>query len=122
MDVSKAKKDEIIERLNQFCPEHKDVKDGRYFYSIKTTWNEGLEEIKKAICDPKVKCVSFDIFDTLDKKTLNILYINLLIGFLTLAIQLIVTSFYMDIVPVAISILSFILLLSFLLPDSFVSV
>ncbi len=65
MDVSKAKKDEIIERLNQFCPEHKDVKDGGYFYSIKTTWNEGLEEIKKAICDPKVKCVSFDIFDTL---------------------------------------------------------
>lgn len=59
--------------------------------------------------------ISFDIFDTLDKKTLNILYINLLIGFLTLAIQLIVTSFYMDIVPVAISILSFILLLSFLL-------
>ena len=62
----------------------------------------------------KVK-LSFDIFDTLDKKTLNILYINLLIGFLTLSLQLIVTAFYMDIVPVIISILSFILLLSFLL-------
>lgn len=59
--------------------------------------------------------LSFDVFDNLDKKTINILFINLLIGFLTLAIQLIVTSFYMDIVPVIISILSFILLLSFLL-------
>lgn len=62
----------------------------------------------------KVK-LSFDIFDTLDAKTLRILYINLLIGFLTLSLQLIVTAFYMDIVPVIISILSFILLLSFLL-------
>lgn len=58
---------------------------------------------------------SFDLFDTLDAKTLRILYINLLIGFLTLGLQLIVTAFYMDIVPVIISILSFILLLSFLL-------
>ncbi len=59
--------------------------------------------------------LSFDIFDTLDKKTLKILYINLLVGFLSLGIQLIVTAFYIDIVPVIISILSFILLLSFLL-------
>ena len=58
---------------------------------------------------------SFDLLDTLDTKTLRILYINLLIGFLTLGLQLIVTAFYMDIVPVIISILSFILLLSFLL-------
>ena len=58
---------------------------------------------------------SFEFFKTLDKKTLRILYLNLLIGFLTLGLQLVVTAFYMDIVPVIISVLSFILLLSFLL-------
>ena len=58
---------------------------------------------------------SFDVLDNLDTKTLRILYINLLIGFLTLGLQLIVTAFYIDIVPVIISVLSFILLLSFLL-------
>ena len=58
---------------------------------------------------------SLNLLDTLDKKNIIILYINVLVGFLTLILQLIVTAFYMDIVPVIISILSFILLLSFLL-------
>lgn len=57
---------------------------------------------------------SFDLFDTLDKKTLKILYANLFIGFLTLGIQLINTTFYMDIVPYIITLLSFILLIAFL--------
>ena len=57
---------------------------------------------------------SFDLFDKLDKKTLRILYANLFVGFLTLGIQLINTTFYMDIVPIIITILSFILLISFL--------
>ena len=58
--------------------------------------------------------LSLDLFDTLDKKTLRILYANLFVGFLTLGLQLIVTAFYMDIVPIIITILSFILLISFL--------
>lgn len=58
--------------------------------------------------------ISLDLFDTLDKKTLTILYCNVFIGFLTLGIQLIITAFYMDIVPVVITLLSFILLISFL--------
>lgn len=58
---------------------------------------------------------SFDLFDTLDKKTLKILYANLFIGFLTLGIQLINTTFYMDIVPLIITLLSFVLLVSFLI-------
>jgi len=58
---------------------------------------------------------SFDLFDTLDKKTLKILYANLFIGFLTLIIQLINTTFYMDIVPYIITLLSFILLIAFLI-------
>lgn len=52
--------------------------------------------------------------DALDKKTLIILCINLLIGFLTLCIQLITTTFYIDIVPITISTLNFILLIFFL--------
>ena len=58
---------------------------------------------------------SFDVFDSLDKKTLRILYANIFIGFLTLGIQLINTTFYMDIVPYIITILSFILLIAFLI-------
>ena len=58
--------------------------------------------------------LSLDLFDTLDKKTLRILYANLFVGFLTLVLQLIVTAFYMDIVPIIITIFSFILLISFL--------
>ena len=55
-----------------------------------------------------------DLIDTLDKKTKTILLINLIVGFLTLCIQLIITAFYIDIVPLIITLLSFILLVSFL--------
>lgn len=58
--------------------------------------------------------LSFAVFDTLDKKTLRILYANLFVGFLTLILQLILAEFYMDIVPVVITIISFILLIAFL--------
>ena len=57
---------------------------------------------------------SFDLFDSLDKKTLRILYANLFVGLLALILQLIITTFYMDIVPVIITLLSFILLIAFL--------
>lgn len=56
---------------------------------------------------------SLDLFDNLDKKTLIILYINLLVGFVTLCIQLIITDFYIDIVPIIMTLLNFILLVSF---------
>lgn len=58
--------------------------------------------------------LSLDLLDTLDKKTLSLLCINLLVGFITLCIQLITTAFYIGIVPIIISILNFILLISFL--------
>ena len=57
---------------------------------------------------------SLDLFDTLDKRTLRILYANIFIGFLTLILQLIITQFYIDIVPIIITSLSFILLIAFL--------
>lgn len=58
---------------------------------------------------------SLDLIDTLDKKTKIILLINLVTGFLTLCIQLIISVFYIDIVPLTITLLSFILLLAFLI-------
>ena len=69
------------------------------------------------ICLKKVKTIKFDLklLDNLDKKTLTLLYTNLSIGLLTLCIQLVTTAFYIDIVPLIISILNFILLISFLL-------
>lgn len=64
----------------------------------------------------KFRNIKFDLtfFDTLDKKTLKLLIINLLLGFFLLCIQLVTTTFYIDIVPIIISILNFIVLLSFL--------
>ncbi len=62
---------------------------------------------------------SFDSFDSLDKTTLPILYINIFIGFLTLILQLIITAFYIEIVPLIITLFSFILLILFLLLSIF---
>lgn len=58
---------------------------------------------------------SLDLLDTLDKKTVIVLCLNLILGFLTLCIQLIITAYYLEIVPIIITILSFLLLVSFLL-------
>ena len=57
---------------------------------------------------------SLDLIDSLDKKTKIILLINLVTGFLTLSIQLIISVFYIDIVPLIITLLSFMLLVIFL--------
>ena len=56
---------------------------------------------------------TLDLFDDLDKKTLIILYINLFVGFVTLCLQLLITDFYIDIVPIIMTLLNFILLFSF---------
>lgn len=57
---------------------------------------------------------SLDFLDMLDKKTLSILIVNLIVGFLTLCIQLVLNTFYIDIVPIIITLLSFLFLISFL--------
>lgn len=56
---------------------------------------------------------SLDFINMLDKKTLVVLIVNLIIGFLTLCIQLIINAFYIDIVPISITLLSFLFLVSF---------
>lgn len=58
---------------------------------------------------------SLDLLDSLDKKTVLILCLNLIMGFLTLCIQLIITAYYIAIVPIIITVLNFLLLVSFLL-------
>ncbi|MCI8272532.1 MAG: GHKL domain-containing protein [Clostridia bacterium] len=55
------------------------------------------------------------ILDTLDRRTLLMLILNLFIGFLTLCIQLITSVAYSHIVPAIINILNFVLLISFLI-------
>lgn len=62
----------------------------------------------------KIK-LSLDLLDSLDKKTVFILCINLIMGFFTLCIQLIITAYYIAIVPIIITVLNFLLLVSFLL-------
>lgn len=59
--------------------------------------------------------LNLSLLDNLDKKTKILLCINMFIGFLALSIQLITTAFYIDIVPIIISILNFILLIAFLI-------
>lgn len=56
---------------------------------------------------------SLEYLDMLDKKTLLILVVNLIVGFLTLCIQLVLNTFYIDIVPIIITLLSFLFLISF---------
>lgn len=41
------------------------VREDHYFYSQRNVWSPREEEVKNLIADPKVTCVSFDIFDTL---------------------------------------------------------
>lgn len=64
----------------------------------------------------KFKKIKFnlDLIDILDKKTIFILCINLIIGLSTLCMQLVITSYYIEIVPTIMSIFNFILLISFL--------
>ena len=59
--------------------------------------------------------LNLDLLDSLDKKTKIILYLNLIVGFMSLCIQLLITAFYLDIVPIFISISNFIVLVAFLI-------
>lgn len=58
--------------------------------------------------------IDLQIIDNLDKHTIKLLCINICIGFLTLILQLITTAYYINIVPIFINILNFLLLISFL--------
>jgi len=51
--------------VNDFCDNTEIIKDGEYFSSIQTNWDDRLEKIKQQIANPKIEVISFDIFDTL---------------------------------------------------------
>lgn len=59
--------------------------------------------------------LNLDLLDLLDKKTISILALNLILGFLTLFIQLVITAYYIETVPIIITISNFILLVAFLI-------
>ena len=59
------------------------------------------------------KLDTFNNLNNLSKKTSHIILINLCLGFLTIIIQLIITAFYIDKLPIWITFLAFITLLSY---------
>lgn len=61
----------------------------------------------------KYKKLEIHFFENLDKKTKNILIITLSLGLFTIALQLYITAYNINILPILISILSFICLLSY---------
>ena len=61
----------------------------------------------------KNKRISLDYIDNLDKKTLRILIINVIIGFVTLILQLVITTFYINVVPITITFANFLLFICF---------
>ena len=56
-----------------------------------------------------------DLLDNLDKSTKSMLIINIFHGLLILIVQLIITDYYIDIVPLTINLLNFTFLISFLI-------
>lgn len=63
--MSKEEKEKALEMVENFYPNAKRIHNSEYFYTVTTNWDDGLEKIKLAICSKNIKCVSFDIFDTL---------------------------------------------------------
>jgi glycosyltransferase involved in cell wall biosynthesis/FMN phosphatase YigB (HAD superfamily) len=65
IDTYLHKKDELYKSLDTFCFRLEPVLNSNYFFTLSTSWDSRYEEIKKEICKPEIKVVSFDIFDTL---------------------------------------------------------
>ena len=63
----------------------------------------------------KHKSFNFTFLDNLDKKTKFIIFENIILGLFTLAVQLIITIYYTDTLPITITFLSFISLLLYFL-------
>lgn len=63
--LSKAEKEKIYNIIDEFCEDKSKIYNADFFYTIEVKYNDKLEKIKQLIASPKIKCVSFDIFDTL---------------------------------------------------------
>lgn len=62
-----------------------------------------------------IKCKNFKItiLDELDKKTKTTIFLNFIIGFIVLCVQLIITVYYTNVLPIFITFLNFIALFSY---------
>lgn len=58
--------------------------------------------------------IKLEIFDDIDKKSKNILLLNSIFGFMALAIQSTIIIYYIDILPIVITFLSFLFLLAYI--------
>lgn len=58
--------------------------------------------------------IKLEIFDDIDKKSKNILLLNSIFGFMALAIQSVIIIYYIDILPITITFLSFLFLLAYI--------
>lgn len=63
--LSDNQKSELNQLLDEYCSNKEIIVDDNFFYSHSFLWDDRLENLKKAIIDPQIKVVSFDIFDTL---------------------------------------------------------
>lgn len=63
--IGKSEKKELLEKLDLFCDNKDEIDNHGFFSLIETKWDEELEMVKRLILDETIKCVSFDVFDTL---------------------------------------------------------
>jgi len=63
--LSKSEKEQLNELMNDYCSNEDIFDNVDIFSSVVTEYDNRLNELKKSILDEKIKCVSFDIFDTL---------------------------------------------------------
>lgn len=63
--ISKADKKLLEDLMNSYCEKDEEISNSGFFSSIVSKWDDRLDRLHAQIIDDKIKCVSFDIFDTL---------------------------------------------------------
>lgn len=63
--LKRKEKTKLLESLKKLSDEYYNRDMLSYFSSIRTEWNDILEDIKRRMLDDDIKYVSFDVFDTL---------------------------------------------------------
>lgn len=63
--MNEKEKKNALALIKEFYSETDKKKTLGYLQNITTKWNDKLEKVKKKICSSDIKCVSFDVFDTL---------------------------------------------------------
>lgn len=66
-----------------------------------------------AIFIKKFEKFNFEIFDTLDKTTVALIYVNLVAGLITISTQLVIVAYYIERLPMALTLLNVFILIFF---------